>query len=458
MRKKTVTRWTLEGRRVPANTPGAIAVKEVIGWVQKIDGREVLLGKLKETAKTALAERLQAHQLRKHGVTPAIVNHRAKLSEVFGRYRDYQVAKGLTENYIQTTETRLTRVTEFNGWTRIDQIDGAGVEAFLADAAKKDRKHSSTRFGRVTQNLHRATWRALGRWMERTNQVMTNPMRALEIHRSDTDSRLKRRAYTAEEAGALLQHVPHLGRRSLMEGPHRAALYAVALASGFRLAECAQLRPESLVWLDGLPFLALPPEATKNRREAFQPIPASLVEVLRPVMDATAPGGFLFPLQRKTAKTEMARSVRKDLAEVRKRLSDPAPGFLETHPGGQLDFHSFRTTYASVLAIGVSSATLGKLARHSNVQTTQKHYVAIGQKLLHGAVESAIGGQVWFSPGSPEQRKTVKSGEIELAKLKAAVLAFKEAANPEEISDFARFLWETFGADLARGQGVEGTR
>jgi len=458
MRKKVITRWALDGKRVPANTPGAIAIKEVIGWVQKVDGKEILLGKVKETAKTVLAEKLQAHQLRKHGVAPAIVGHRAKLPEAFGRYIDYQTAKGVTANYIQTTKTRLDRVAEFNGWTRLDQIDGAGVEAFLADAAKKDRKYTSTRFGRVTQNLHRATWRAFGRWLERTNQVLTSPMRALEIHRSDSDSRLKRRPYTAEEAAALLQHVPYLGRRSKMEGPHRAALYAVALASGFRLAECAQLRPESLVWLDGLPFVELPSGATKNRREALQPIPTSLVEVLRPVMDTTSPGEFLFPLQAKTAKTEAARSVRRDLAEIRKRLVDPAPGFLETNPGGQLDFHSFRSTYATMLASTVSSATLGKLARHSNVQTTQQHYVRIGQKLLHGAVEDAIGGQVWFSPGSPDQRKMVKSSETELTKLKAAVLAFKGAANPEEISDFVRFLRETFGANLAQGQGEESTQ
>ena len=268
------------------------------------------------------------------------------------------------------------------------------------------------------------------------------------------DVRLKRRPYTPEEVAAILEHVPHLGRRSKMEGPHRAALYATALASGFRLAECAALRAESLVWLDGAPFLELPPGATKNKRGAYQPIPTTLVEVLRPVIGQTAPGEFLFPIQAKADRTEMARTTRKDWAEVRKRLKDPAPGFLETVKGAaHLDFHAFRTTYASTLASTVTAPVLGKLARHGSTQTTQKHYVNIGQRALSGAVESALGGLVWFPFGSPDQRNLVKSTETKLDRIKGAILAALDEASPEETSDFLQFLGDLVAAKTAPVKG-----
>ncbi len=152
-----------------------------------------------------------------------------------------------------------------------------------------------------------------------------------------------------------------------MTGPDRAALYRLALGTGFRANELRSLTPESFD-LDGdPPTVTVKAAYSKHRREDVQPIRPDLAEALAPWI-ATRPAGK--PIFGNLTK-HTADMLRHDLAaaKIPYRNAD----------GRVADFHAIRHSYVSMLARSTAPVKVVQtLARHSTPTLTLGVYSHIG--------------------------------------------------------------------------------
>src|SRR5262249_48254080 len=151
----------------------------------------------------------------------------------------------------------------------------------------------------------------------------------------------------------------------------------VAIGSGLRaMKELKPLTPEAFD-LDGDPPKVTAEAAyTKNKREAVQPIPDSLVDRLRPWLVQKALGKPVF----KGMTHHTAEMLRHDLeaAKVPYETSE-----------GVVDFHALRSAYITYLVhSGASVKTCQTLARHSSPTLTIGIYAKTSLHDVAGAVES----------------------------------------------------------------------
>jgi integrase len=134
----------------------------------------------------------------------------------------------------------------------------------------------------ATSNDYLQAVRQFVRWMVANGRTAEDPFKRLKPGNVKLDTRRRRGELTPAEVAALLaaaesSPTPFRG----LAGPDRAMIYRVALGTGFRAAELAVLAPDSFD-LDATPSLAvLPATATKNRREALQPLSADLAIRIR---------------------------------------------------------------------------------------------------------------------------------------------------------------------------------
>ncbi len=163
-----------------------------------------------------------------------------------------------------------------------------------------------------------------------------------------------------------------------ISGPARAALYRLALGTGFRANELRVLRPEWFT-LDGPePKITIPAEHTKNGKPAPQPIAREDAEGVRGYVERAERGKPVLIVPDRTA-----QMLRHDLA---------AAGIPYETPQGTLDFHALRATYVThLLNSGASIKVVQKLARHSTPVLTLAIYAKVTDPELHKALERKTG-------------------------------------------------------------------
>ncbi len=161
-----------------------------------------------------------------------------------------------------------------------------------------------------TANGHVQAIKQLSRWAWLDGRARDYALAPVRSYNAAKDRRLVRRALSDGELTALL-HVAHESGPVLgMAGPNRAMLYALAVGTGLRASELASLRPESFRLDDAPPVVVVACAYTKNRKEARQPLPPSLVEPLRQWLAGKEASREVFKLPDKTAKM-----MRADLAD-----------------------------------------------------------------------------------------------------------------------------------------------
>jgi hypothetical protein len=96
MFKKSVITWKLDGRRVPAKTPGAVkVVTETEKWYGKLNGDHVPLAADKDIARKMLKKLSGDSALRSVGLVDPYEQHRDKpLSAHLSDYRVVLSSKG----------------------------------------------------------------------------------------------------------------------------------------------------------------------------------------------------------------------------------------------------------------------------------------------------------------------------------------------------------------------------
>lgn len=170
----------------------------------------------------------------------------------------------------------------------------------------------------------------------------------------------KRRSLTDDEIAAVLCAADAV-QSCLSSSKTQAHIYdiiVVALNTGMRLGEILNLRWENI--RDGL--ILLPYSQTKSRRRGVgekaraKAIPIN--EVVRQVLDAQAPGEFVFDIDRGRDHS----SIKRTIAEIR-RLS----GVRE------FTMHYLRHSVSTRLAASVSIAAAKEMLGHANLQTTLRY-------------------------------------------------------------------------------------
>src|SRR5262249_35509186 len=152
-----------------------------------------------------------------------------------------------------------------------------------------------------------------------------------------------------------------------LAGPDRAMLYRAAVGTGFRAAELAALVPDNFDLDGNPPAVILPPEFTKNRKGAGQPLSGALATDLptylagRPGKEPVWPGAWV---------GKAADMLRVDLDAAGLPVEVDGPEGVETR-----DFHALRAVYISnVIRAGADVKQAMTLARHSDPRLTTSRY------------------------------------------------------------------------------------
>lgn len=451
MRKKYLIRWELEGKRVPASTQGATKRRDFVGYVQKIAGKEVMLGRVAETARAVLAEKLRDSELKRRGIMPEIAGAEKPIEEAINGFISSLEAKERSPKHVTGFRQKLEKVAHECCWNRTSDAKLEELEGWIARKRREDAP-GAARFSTATGNHFRAAWRAWGNWLVKTGRALYSPFRGVEKTNTETDRRHVRRALTPEEVEFLLERAEAGPPRGKMPGANRAMLYRVAVSTGLRARELSSLTPSSFNLEASTPHLELPAKFAKARRKALQPIPRALVPCLEAFLSKQPKNAPVWPATM-SGQNKLGKILRADCAMARGEHPSPPAGFLESRPGAVIDFHALRGTFLTALASKVSASTLGALGRHASVQTTEKHYVNHRLASLGESLDDA--NLFWFSNGSPGERKSTKRGESKVNRAAALVERFMTTLKPLELKDFSAKIGRIIGAQKSIKLEVE---
>jgi len=228
-----------------------------------------------------------------------------------------------------------------------------------------------------TRHHYRRHLLQFGAFLIKTGRANKNPFAGLEpVTGVEADRKLQRRALSDEEIAKLIAAVPNSKyARCRVKPADRAWLYRTASLTGFRRDELASLTPASFR-LDGAdPHIYLEANATKNGKEAHQPIPAAFAEELRGYLKGKKEGEPLWGI----ANRKTARMIRMDLVEA---------GVPVEVAGRVADFHGLRVTFGTNCALKqVPLAMAQRLMRHSTPVLTSNIYTVAQLSDLSKEVE-----------------------------------------------------------------------
>lgn len=353
------------------------------------------------TLELALNAEAEARRVREGIVEPGErVRREAALKPIADHVEDYRlslIAKEDTAKHARDIASALLRLLSDAGVGSVADIAPDRVAAALG-------RLKARRSARTVNHAIGAV-KAFASWLADANRIKEAPrgLARIKPYSEEADRRVVRRALSAVEIEKLLAATeagPTVvasrdGRggkvTASITGPERAALYRLAMGTGFRANELRQIAREQYA-LDGpAPAVTLLATQTKNGRGAVQPIARDLAALLRPFVEAAAPGRPVFAVPEKTAKMLAA-----DLG---------AAGVPAETPEGVADFHSLRAAYITNLIMsGVDPKTVQELARHSTVTLTIGRYTKSGDSQKRDAVEGGRGGEISGDPTADAQR------------------------------------------------------
>lgn len=149
-----------------------------------------------------------------------------------------------------------------------------------------------------------------------------------------------------------------------MTGEARYWLYRLALSTGLRSNELRNLTVSSFDLNGSDPTVTVSAASAKNRKSATLPLRPDTATGLREFLRNKLPTANVFKMPRRQ---DVATMLRDDLADAGIPFADDS--------GRVCDFHSLRTTFASLLLhSGVDIRTARDLMRHSTIALTADVY------------------------------------------------------------------------------------
>ncbi|HMN97457.1 MAG TPA: site-specific integrase, partial [Phycisphaerales bacterium] len=284
----------------------------------------------------------------------------------------------ITERHILETERRLQRLAAVARWTRLAEITPDGFLRAL------ELLPGAGEFTQATRNAYRAAWRALTRWAHRTGRGANDPLTELRKWQVSGHRSFRRRPFTRAELATLVvrTRLSVLSRMD-MDGPDRAMLYLLAVATGFRLGELTSLTRRAFALEAATPSVELSAAAAKDGRPRVQAlVPRGLPELgvvvreLRDWLASRAMDDRLWPRLE-----DAGGMLRADLRDAGVEIA--------LAPGERVDFHALRGTLGRWLAdAGVGIAHAQRILRHSSPSLTADHYTHLQTEDL-----AAVGGE-----------------------------------------------------------------
>ncbi len=425
--KQTTVCWRLDGKRVPAGTPGAVKVAvKSRKWYGTVGGKKTPLSVDKAVAGRML-NRLRAEaDLDRAGMADPFADHRRRpLREHLDDYIADLRARGDDARHVSIVASRLRALLAGCGFVFHADVSASGVVDYLArlrrnkattplppgqawftpreaaallgvkpasvgTAARRHRLAGEghgkrRRFPRETiealqERLQRGASvettnqilshaKAFLRWMVKDHRTPDNPLSHLEAGNTQTDRRHDRRELTHEELSRLLD----AARRSTrtyrgLTGWDRFHLYALACGTGFRASALASLTPGSFD-LDGdSPTVSLSARRNKSRVKKVQPLPLDVAALMRDYLDGEPNGAEIWGGTWASG-GKAAEMLRIDLESANIAYAvDGIDGPLYA------DFHSLRHTYITLGGrAGIDLRTLQELAGHSTPVLTARY-------------------------------------------------------------------------------------
>jgi integrase/recombinase XerD len=342
-----------------------------------------------KAASMDLARRLEhdAALVREGLVEPSerrwLISSHIPIGELIESYRDYLIDKGGTSRHAYHVAGVLARLFSDAGIQTTAEIAQDRIQGALG-------RLKVQRSARTCNHAMKAC-KAFCRWLADNDRIRSVPrgLNALKPFNENIDRRRERRALSGEELGLLLAAaaageplVAYRGSRGdggrfpvLITGPQRAALYRLAMGTGFRAAELRSLTPESFHLDTEQPTVTVQAAYAKNRKTTVQPIRRDLAAALRPILSGRSPMQPVLPIPHKTAKL-----LRHDLEAAGIAYRDER--------GRVVDFHALRHSYIThLINSGVNPKVVQTLARHSTITLTLDRYVHAEQEDLRKALE-----------------------------------------------------------------------
>lgn len=365
------------------------AGKYTCTWLGADDKRKSRAGTTDKAESLKLAQRYESEaRLERDGlIDPAKVARRTAAARTpadhVDDYRRDLLASGFGGKHAAEVASVLRRLLAA---AQVDSVAALAPDRIrLALGAMRDAGRSARTCNHAIVSL-----KAFARWLAAADRIKEVPkgVANLATFNEREDRRRVRRAATMAEIARLLAAAeagptwlihgpaksPYAGVP--ITGPERAALYRLALGTGFRAEEIRTLTPE-MFQLDGdNPSVIVLAGFAKNGKQCIQPITRELAEGLRPFVAGKPAGKPVLPMP-----SWGAKMLRRDLESAGIPYRDDK--------GGVLDFHALRHSYITHLIMsGANPKIVQVLARHSTIVLTIDRYSHVDDEDLRKALEN----------------------------------------------------------------------
>lgn len=382
--RQKVTTYTLDDRRVPPGTPGAVKTTKAskrwygAGIPGQPKSKRFPLATDKATAQRMLddmvrrAERGEVWTPDRDGAKTPLADHLEKFAEDLSlgiTGSGHRRRKPPADKQVLLTVQRVRDALADCGFKQAADLN-ADAPTKLARSLRERLALPRTRRPGVRSGISAqsaafilAAMRRFARWLAyRRLPVRPDLFDSIPGFDPAGNRVHARREVTHAELTRLLTTTA-ASREKLhgLTGRDRAMLYLLAFSTGFRASELARLRREHIDLDHAIAILPGDPER-KATRTVRQPIPDDALVQLRPWLAKRK--GLLFPGDWSTNPARMI--LQPDLAAAN------VPYCVQTHDGPRYaDFHALRHSYLSALAAGGAGVKeLQDLARHSDPRLT----------------------------------------------------------------------------------------
>lgn len=304
-------------------------------------------------------------------------------------FRDLTRDKPLSEVGVEECDAFRAALALWPARARIlPEYKGMSPRAIVAKAKKLKPSGLNVR----TKEKHLDRLRVFFNWSVQRRWMATNPLTGVRLQSKAQKYAPKRRGFTRDELNRLF--APALRREHCLRDPSKFWAPPLALYTGARLRELAQLRVVDVRQVSGIWGIDITPDAGPLKNAAsqrFVPLPDAVLEMgLLDYVETLKGHGFerLFPDGSWDAKNGPGDKTSKWWA----RTYMPAAGLDDE----ALVFHSFRHALASMGdELGMTEAQIGALTGHQGTSVLRTHYINAGElperKARMNALAAAFG-------------------------------------------------------------------
>lgn len=399
LQKIVYTYWKLDGKRVPAGTPGAVKVKEesakwYMVWWEGGKLNKKAMSTDRDVAQTMMGDRLRERELgRGQMVDPRKRHLERPILEHFEEYLADQQDDG-NDFYWSEKRRIVTLIVAETGMRTLGDLTHEVIDAYLV-GMKKERKLKSGKTAKpaaaATRRKHLTAIHSFAEWCEKKDRVERNPLYRVTVPKGGEV--MPRRALTADEVRRLLEVTrvrplqtaltnrggrknkggekahpakvrDEVRERLLLLGRERALIYKTALFTGLRVDELRHLKVAHLDLTGPLPTYELPGKYTKNDQPAKGALLPEFAEQLRQFIADTGKGN-----------ADLVFTVPEKMCKIFKRDLQAAGIPLQDHEGRYATFHSLRHSANTLLGqAGVPARLRMLFMRHGDIRLTLQRY------------------------------------------------------------------------------------